>query len=345
VEPPISQQTTKEGCNGTHEAMARPANQVLDVSSEMGFVFGHGEAITALNAVVAEVASTDIPVLLVGESGTGKEIYARLIHRLSTYSRGPLRKLVCRTVDPGVLLTQVHQAFQRNQEDGGTGTAFLDGIDELDLPSQRVILSLLPDGEPNGSADGTPARLISASSQDLEGKIARGQFRRELYFRINGVCLRLPPLRERKEDIPVLAQYFLNKHAGELKREAPVLDSEAMELLKAHDWPGNIRELENVTKKMVALGDAAMVIRDLRAAPLKQPQPNDGQHFSALKIAARAASRHTERELILQALERTHWNRKRAARELQISYKALLYKIKQIGVQEEEIKGLREERQ
>jgi DNA-binding NtrC family response regulator len=97
--------------------------------------------------------------------------------------------------------------------------------------------------------------------------------------------------------------------------------------------------------KFFVLGDAAMVIRDLRAAPLKQPQPNDGQHFSALKIAARAASRHAERELILQALERTHWNRKRAGRELQISCKSLLYKIKQIGVQEEEIKGLREERQ
>jgi two-component system, NtrC family, response regulator AtoC len=335
----------EKGCTGTKEAMATPASHLPDRSSEGGFVFGQGEAITALNKIVVDVASTDIPVFLIGESGTGKEVYARLIHRLSHYSGGRLRKLMCRTVDRGVLLTKVHQAFQLNPEEGGAGTVFLDGIEELDLASQRVILSLLPDGEPNGSADGTPARLISASSRDLEGEIAKGQFRSELYFRINGVCLRLPPLRERKEDIPILAQYFLNKQAGELKREVPVLDSEAMELLKAYDWPGNIRELENVTKKMVALGDAAVVIRDLRAAPLKQPQPNDGQHFSALKIAARAASRRTERELILQALERTHWNRKRAARELQISYKSLLYKIKQIGVQEEEIKGLREERQ
>jgi two-component system response regulator AtoC len=316
-----------------HEAMATPANQVSDLFSEMGFVFGHGEAITALNAVVAEVASTDIPVLLMGESGTGKEIYARLIHRLSTYSRGPLRKLVCRTVDPGVLLTQVHQAFQRNQEDGGTGTAFLDGIDELDLPSQRVILSLLPDGEPKGRAEEKAARLISSTSRNLETETAAGQFRRELYFRINGVCLRLPPLRERKEDIPTLANYFLSKCATELKREITALNEEAIEFLTAYEWPGNIRELENVMKKMVILGDTKIALRDLGTGSIKQSRTGSGARFSSLKVAARAASRRTERELILQALERTHWNRKRAAQELQISYKSLLYKIKEIGVQ------------
>jgi two-component system, NtrC family, response regulator AtoC len=323
----------KRGREGTNEIMSALANQVSDLSSEMGFVFGHGEAATALNAVVAEVASTDMPVLLMGESGTGKEIYARLIHRLSTYSRGPLRKLVCRTVDPGVLLTQVHQAFQRNQEDGETGTAFLDGVDELDLPSQRVILSLLPDGEPKGSTEKKSARLISSTSRNLESETAAGQFRRELYFRINGVCLRLPPLRERKEDIPELARYFLSKCAGELKRETPVLSEEALEFLTVYDWPGNIRELENVIKKMVILGDTKMAFGDLSTGASKQSRTDSDVRFSSLKVAARAASRRTERELILQALERTHWNRKRAAQELQVSYKSLLCKIKEIGLQ------------
>lgn len=320
--------------------MATPANQASELPGEMRFVFGQSEAITALNAMVAEVAATDIPVVLMGESGTGKDIYARLIHRLSGYRSGPLKKLVCRTVEPGLLLTQVHRAFQRDQENGGTGTAFLDGVDELDLPSQRVILSLLPDGEEGGSAEEKAARLISSTSRNLESETAAGQFRRELFFRINGVCLRLPPLRDRKEDIPALANYFQMRYAAELKREAAALSDEAMEILTAHDWPGNIRELENVVKKMVILGDTKMALRDLGAGAMKQAKTNGGAHCSSLKVAARAASRRMERELILQALERTHWNRKRAAQELQISYKSLLYKIKEIGVQKREPTGI-----
>ena len=322
------------------DLMVTSANHVSDLPSEMGFVFGQSDVITALNAIVAEVASTDIPILLMGESGTGKEVYARLIHRLSSYSSGPLRKLVCRTVDPGVLLTQVHQAFQPIQEDGVTGTAFLDGVEELDLASQRAILSLLPDGEARGSGGDKSTRLISSTSRNLESETAAGQFRRELYFRLNGVCLRLPPLRERKEDIPALANYFRSKYAGELKREPPVLSEQVMEFLTVHEWPGNIRELENVIKKVVILGDTKMALRDLGTRPMQQARASSEVRFSSLKVAARAASRRTERELILQALERTHWNRKRAAQELQISYKSLLYKIKEIGAQNRDPEGI-----
>jgi DNA-binding NtrC family response regulator len=319
--------------------MSTTTHQFTELQGEVGFVFGRSDAITALNAVVAEVASTDIPVLLMGESGTGKDIYARLLHRLSSYSSGTLRKLVCRTVETGVLLSQVHEVFQRNKENGATGTVFLDGVDELDLPSQRVILSLLPDGEPKGSIEEKFARLISSTSRNLETETAAGQFRRELYFRLNGVCLRLPPLRERKDDIPALANYFRLKYASELKRETPTLSAEVMEFLTAHEWPGNIRELENAIKKMVILGDTKMALQDLRTAARNQPDTTGGARFSSLKTAARAASRRTEREMILKALERTHWNRKRAAQELQISYKSLLYKIKEIGVQNGEPEG------
>ncbi len=320
--------------------MVTPSNQVSDLSTDMGVVFGQGEAITALNAIVADVATTDLPVLLMGESGTGKEVYARLIHRLSSYSGGPLRKLICRTVDPGVLLTQVHQAFRQDPEEGGTGTTFLDGVDELDRAAQRLILSLLPDGESKGSTGEKSARLISSTSRNLGNETAAGQFRRELYFRINGICLRLPPLRERKEDIPALANYLLSRYAGELKRGTPALTEEAMEFLTAHEWPGNIRELENVIKKIVILGEAKMVLRDLGTRATNQSRTSSGVSFSSLKVAARAASRRTERELILQALERTHWNRKQAAQELQISYKSLLYKIKEIGVQSRDSEGI-----
>ena len=196
-----------------------------------------------------------------------------------------------------------------------------------------MLLSLLSDGEQKCGSGEAALRFISSTSNDLEKEIDAGRFRRELYFRINGVVLRLPPLRERKEDIHDLLEYFLTKHAGELKKQVPAMNDSALELLISYNWPGNIRELENVAKKIVALGDASVALGDLRATQATLPSASETLRFSPLKAAARAASRRTEKELILQALERTRWNRKRAARELQISYKSLLYKIKQIGVQ------------
>ena len=203
---------------------------------------------------------------------------------------------------------------------------------ELDAACQRVLLSLLPDGEcKNGSAKPT-SRVVSSTSCNFEKEIEAGRFRLELYFRINGVILRLPPLRDRKEDIPDLLECFLVKHSNELKKNTPELSREARKLLFAYDWPGNIRELENVARKIVAVGDAGLALGDLRVSRVAQPATSvEGLSGSSLKVAARAASRRTERELILKALEQTHWNRKRAARDLQISYKSLLYKIKQIG--------------
>jgi two-component system response regulator AtoC len=229
-----------------------------------------------------------------------------------------------------------HLLDQGTQGEDGPGALFLDGIDELDLACQKVLLSMLPDEE-TGKKRGACLRLISSASRNLEKEIEAGRFRRDLYFRISGVCLRLPPLRERKEDIPVLMEYFLTKHSSEVKRKAPMLGEEQVKLLTFHDWPGNIRELGNLAKKIVALGDADRAIGDLRAARLLTTRVEEGAQTFSLKVAARAASRQAERELILKALDRTHWNRKRAARELQISYKSLLYKIKQAGVEERKL--------
>jgi len=198
---------------------------------------------------------------------------------------------------------------------------------------QRVLLSLLSEGEPKGRGGKTVSRFISSTSRNLEKEIEAGRFRRELYFRINGVMLRLPPLRERKEDIPALLEYFLLKHSNELKKNAPELDNEARELLVSYHWPGNIRELENIAKKIVAVGDTARALGDLCLAGVSLRATDENARGSSLKVASRAAARRAERELILKALEQTHWNRKRAARELQISYKSLLYKIRQIGVE------------
>jgi two-component system response regulator AtoC len=321
--------------------MTNPAS-TLELTPNTGFVFGLGKTLESLNATVVEIARTDIPVWIQGESGTGKEVYARLLHRLSVHTDLPLRKLSCSILDPVQLLRHFPKGSPADSEAQSPETVFLDGIDELDLACQRVLLSLLPDNQGQGKTAGGFIRLISSSSRNLEEDIEVGQFRKELYFRLNGVCLRLPPLRERKEDIPALVEFFLERHCRLLKKAIPSLDNEAMELFLFYNWPGNIRELENVVKKMVALGETRTAIADLRTA-LDRAQKSTGtgnERVLSLKTAARAALRKTERELISKALEHTHWNRKRAAQELQISYKSLLSKIKQAGLEKRDSDGL-----
>jgi two-component system response regulator AtoC len=307
----------------------------LEYSPGPGFVFGQAATVQSLNAMVAEIAKTDIPVLLVGESGTGKEVYARLIHRLSGLAEAPLKKVSCAALDAGRLLAEAREELLSGCGGGEAAlrTVFLDGVHELDSACQRSLLSLLPDGEPRGCTGMKVSRFISSTSRNLEKEIEAGRFRRDLYFRINGVILRLPPLRERKEDIPALLQYFLLKHSNELKKNIPEIDASSRALMGSYDWPGNIRELENIAKKIVAIGDPGLALADLRATRVTAPIAGEGGGTSSLKVAARAASRGAERELIQKALEQTHWNRKRAAQDLQISYKSLLYKIKQTGLE------------
>lgn len=315
--------------------MPTPLDLGLDLTADSGFVCGQSEVIQRLNAIVGQIAKTEIAVLLVGESGTGKETYARLIHRLFGQKDAPLNKLSCTALEPEQLLPRLRAYLQPPMGGGARGlkTLYLDGIDDLDLPAQKALLSLLRDGDA-GEVGKNRLRLISSASQDLHAEVVSGRFRRDLYFRINGVCLHLPPLRDRKEDIPAFIEHLLARHATELKRQTPVLGADELELLIAHDWPGNIRELGNLAQNMVALGNPEIAIADLATTRrTAKCTPNMTQTFS-LKAAARAASRQAERELILKALERTHWNRKRAAQDLQISYKSLLYKIKQTGVEE-----------
>jgi two-component system response regulator AtoC len=303
-------------------------------SSDSGFVFGNSSAIQGLNRVIEEIARTDIPVLLMGESGTGKEVYTRLIHRLSRHSHRPLIKLSCRALEPAEFLAQLRICLGTEAEDAPDSlrTLFLDGIDELDMACQKALLSMLPDGEHEKNGNGL-VRLITSASWNLEKEVDGGRFRKELFFRINGVSLRLPPLRERKEDIQALLEYFLEKHAAEIHREVPTLSKEESESLTTYNWPGNIRELENFARKISMFGHTREAMEELRSMPkIASMLPGESQTTS-LKVVARAASRQAERELIREALERTHWNRKRAAQQLNISYKSLLYKIKQTGLE------------
>lgn len=304
-----------------------------------GFVSGSVPAIRKVNSLSAEVARTDIPILLVGESGTGKEVYARAIHRLSGRGEGPLRKISCSTRDVGGILEDLLQEFRSAREGKQItcGTVFLDGVHDLGGAEQRVLLSLLRDGEQNEGLGQIRPRIVSSTTRNLEREAAAGRFLSEVYFRLGGAILYLPPLRDRKEDIPALTQYFLMKYAGELKKDAPELDEQTLELLSSHNWPGNIRELENTVKKMVAFGDPMLALGDLQSNQSKTDTKDEGNGVSPLKAASRAASLKAERAMIQKALEKTHWNRKRAAKDLQISYKSLLYKIKQAGLDGNEI--------
>ena len=310
--------------------MTTQSNSMVDAGLAPGCVFGADPAMQPINAMVGDIARTNIPVLLLGESGTGKEVYARLLHKMSACPEGSFKKIPCAAVDGNRFKNEIADAMRGDGNGDAPATVFLDEIDELDQNCQRTLLSALVHAENSDEDSENTPRLICAASRDLEEEVARGRFRRELFFRINGVCLRLPPLRERKEDIPALLDYFLAKHAGQLRKPAPLLTDDVLELLQGYHWPGNIRELENLAKKIVAFGQAKTALADLRMEPRKTARTTETVSNRSLRTASRAASRRTEQELILKALERTRWNRKRAAQELQISYKALLYKLKQI---------------
>lgn len=309
------------------------------------FVHGTSPAMRALAHTIANIASTDIPVLLVGESGTGKEVAALEIHRLSHRKDEPFVKCGCSGLTGDSLAARLRRSEYVLPEDASSsGSLFLDGINHLDEAAQGRLLHLLPDGTGTPPQDCHNMRVISSTTRNLEEEMRSGRFREELYYRINGVYLRLPPLRDRKEDIPALLEFFFKKYTSLFERPESKVSESTMNLLLHYSWPGNIRELENVARKIVALGDEHLATHDLSAenggrAPGPLPggsQTSEDAYSQApvrsLKEAARAASRVAERAMILNQLELTHWNRKRAARDLQISYKALLYKLKQLGL-------------
>jgi two-component system, NtrC family, response regulator AtoC len=313
--------------------MDRQSIDVLQAPPILSLVTGVGPGIRLLHDMVNEVARTEIPVLLVGESGTGKDAYARLLHQFSSRNRLPFVKCNCATFD--LIPDELRQSKMNRPGAASCGTLYLDNVRELGPAAQRALCSLLPDGEDTNFCVDHIGRLISSATSSLEPDVELGRFRSELYFRLNAACLRIPPLRERVEDIPVLTEHFLNKYSTSLKKASPDLTEKAVQALSLYHWPGNIRELENFARKVVLFGDFQIALNELQAAGREAARIEPVVQVSSLKQAARAASKKAERELILLALERTRWNRKRAARDLQISYKSLLYKIKQIGVSEE----------
>src|SRR5271156_3581593 len=273
-----------------------------------------------VEAVIRELSQNDVPLLVVAEHGSGKAAAAASIHALSSRASEPF---------------QVYQGLEASEEilaarDGQGGTVYLQEVGDLTAVAQKELvrqIGLHGNGNDNDDLRRRVPRFICGTSRELEPEVRAGKFREDLYYGISGVCLRLPPLRQRKEDIPVLRDWFLSVAARDFCRAVPVLTSETHNFFMEYNWPGNIRELKDAARAIVALGDEALAMGGLRSL-LRRVDSGDKV---SLKDAARAASREAERELILQVLTRTRWNRRRAAEELQISYKALLYKLKQIG--------------
>jgi two-component system response regulator AtoC len=312
-------------------------------------IFGRSEGMRLVRQKVEKLAATNVPVLIQGESGTGKEIVAKLIHHLSPWREGPFVKVNCPAI-PGTLLESELFGYEKGAFTGayGTkpgrvemanrGTLFLDEISELEMGLQAKLLQLLQDGQfcRIGAQEDrrVEVRMLCATNRQLEQEIDTGGFRQDLYYRINVLNLSLPPLRERREDIPTLINHFLKFYCQSFSLQVPPLSSHVMQLLMRYDWPGNIRELENLIKRYVILGSEEAITGDLTSQSTMMnlsPKVLAGEGVS-LKEITRRAVQEIERKVILQVLQANHWNRKQAARKLKISYRALLYKIREAGL-------------
>jgi two-component system, NtrC family, response regulator AtoC len=311
----------------------------------------------AVRDLIAKVASTNAAVLLTGESGVGKEVVARAIHRASPRAANQFLKVNCAALPEELLESELfgHQrgAFTGAYRDkpgkfelAAKGTLMLDEIGEVPVRLQAKLLHILQDGE-FARVGGervlhTDVRVVAATNRDLEDEIRAGRFREDLYYRLNVVEIRVPPLRERRDEIPTLVDHFLRMANVQYGRSVEISPA-TLQRLVDHAWPGNVRELENTVKRMVVLGNPDQVRNELTAAakatvpvasivPSSTVAPARSDDRLNLKDIARRAARDAERQVIAETLERVHWNRAKAARILQISYKALLYKIVDCGL-------------
>ncbi len=316
-----------------------------------------------IREIIEQVADTDITVLIRGESGTGKEVVARTLFQLSSRRERPFVKVNCAAL-PSELLESELFGFEKGAFTGAQkrklgkfeyanhGTIFLDEIGEMSPALQAKLLQVLQDGEFSrlgGESDiKVDTRVIAATNRNLEKAVQEGSFREDLFYRLNVVTVDLPPLRERRDAVPLLVDFFLHKYNEQYRKSLKALSPETMELLLRHSWPGNVRELENLVKRMVVLGSDQSVAQELAARVGTRRDEAGGGPFDLaalgvdfnngngvdLKAVSKRASQMAEKRVIERVLHQTRWNRKEAAERLQISYKALLYKMKEAGLSE-----------
>ena len=355
---------------------------------EYHLLFGMSNSLSKVQAILDQVAGTDITVLITGESGTGKELVAKALHKASERATDPFIKVNCAALPRELLeselfgfekgaFTGAHRRKYGRFEMAQNGTIFLDEVSEMHLDLQSKLLHVLQEkqffrvgGDRELKAN---CRILCATNKNLERMVEQGKFRRDLFYRINVVNILVPPLRERKEDITLLVDFFLSRYSKMYNRDAMKVSPRLMEMFLNYSWPGNVRELENITKRFIILGNDAHLVAEFerkretgqysavpeeaslddmeehaslpkmqRAGPMAVPQANDHDNGgkleleisrkSTLKEVSKIAQRNAERDIIKKVLQQTRWNRRKAAQILDISYKALLYKIKECGL-------------
>jgi two-component system, NtrC family, response regulator AtoC len=333
---------------------AEGGDKIEELGDDLCFI-GASPAMRKIRAQVEQMAAVNVPVLILGESGTGKEIVARLIHQVSPRADRTFLKVNCAAL-PADLLESELFGYEVGAFTGATrpkpgkfeicdkGTILLDEIGEMPIGLQAKLLHVLQDQEFSRLGSRTTikvdVRILAATNVDIAQAIAAKMLREDLYYRLNAFTLNLPPLRERREEIPLLLRQFMARYAGRYARPPLPLSPGLVDACVRYSWPGNLRELENFVKRYLILGDESLVRSELEVKA--ETRESDGQHSKTasgsstggLKSLVRGLKDEAEMEAISRALEETKWNRKQAAKLLSISYKALLYKIRQYGIEQ-----------
>ena len=368
--------------------------QLNDDQHEAFLAWGDSPAMKQVAHIIQQVADSDVTVLIRGESGVGKELVARAIHQRSTRKQKPFVKVNCAAL-PAELLESELFGHEKGAFTGAAatrigkfeqahfGTIFLDEIGEMKPPLQAKLLHVLQDAEftklGSNKKIEVDVRVVTATNRDLEAMMVRGQFREDLYYRLKVIEAVVPPLRERQDEIQQLTDFFIAKYSQRYNRPVRMVSDELRERFQVYDWPGNIRELENMIKRFVILQDEQLVLRELSKArptgpsplaagaslsdlapppfqsPARPPAPQDAsvddddeeddgradepapppaQEGRRLTEVAREAALTAERAVIADTLRQVHWNRRKAAQLLGVSYKTLLNKIKETGLEQ-----------
>ena len=361
----------KEAEHAEYDEVSLPRDRPLSVFAPISveaspakqgpIFFGINRKMRELQSLVSTIGSSQAPVLIEGETGVGKEVLARELHRHSACIQKRFLKLNCAALPSELVESELFGyergaftgAFQRKPgmfELADGGTIFLDEIGDMEFKLQAKLLQVLQDHEfqrlGGREVIRVNVRVIAATHCDLERAIAQDRFREDLYYRLSVINLRVPPLRERKEDILAITEHFMIKHGLEGSRP-PEITPALEEILLTYSWPGNIRELENVIRKLLIFKDPAIIMRDLqqkleRATSLGQNRRSwessgdSGQEPGQATILGQVtrAKHAAEKEAIIAALNSTQWNRKKAALLLKIDYKALLYKMKKLAIED-----------
>jgi two-component system, NtrC family, response regulator AtoC len=344
----LTHHTTPERLRPTVEQLLFGEPTILSLGFESLFTRTLSECMKQLERLVTQIIDTDATVLLQGESGVGKGVVASYLHGFSQRKEKPFIKVNCAAL-PGELLESELFGYERGAFTGAQhtkpgkfecadgGTILLDEIGELPLYMQAKLLHVLEDNHFSrlGSSQDrqVDVRVIVATNRDLEGAVKVGKFRKDLYYRLKVMSLLIPPLRERVTDIRGLATYFVDKFSRQFQRSKVEFTSDIWQRLERYSWPGNVREMENLMKRVVILQDSTIIEQELKSEDVNWNGINRSISTSCgLKEIARQASRKAEREVILNTLQQTHWNRMLTAKILKISYKALLYKIQEMGL-------------